>query len=119
MGIKWQVIVPDKFYNLYVEFLSKAMKEFDRIYILNIAPTTHQIEQHSPGFDSQINKYNLLIDSAVKQLNTDNIFLIDINKAIREQSDSIENYIQKDGHHITSKSHKMYADMIWEIEKSI
>ncbi len=120
VGIKWQYVRPEIFSPTYNEFITDALKEFERIYIINIAPTTPKIEKHSPGFQASINMYNQLIAAEIKKIDQPNVYLIDINKLISSQAEPIENFInEKDGHHITVASHKLYTEAIWEIEKKI
>src|SRR5262249_18582347 len=64
-GPTWRVARPSSFMKAYQYWLERAVKECDRIYCVNIAPTTDEIESRSPGFSESIELYNRLIEEAV------------------------------------------------------
>ncbi len=111
-GIKWQMVPPRTFLEYYAKLLSVATKAFDRIYLINIAPTNPETEMQSPGFSFQIEKYNSLIKEVVENMNNEKLRLLDVHSKIKNKTGELSLYINKDGVHITVLAHRMYADMI-------
>ncbi len=111
-GIKWQMVVPASFTLHYNKVVTEALKEFDRIYVINIAPTNSAGELQSPGLSSQIDTYNKLMKGVVESVNNDKICFVDVNKEIKARQEGLGEYIYSDGHHLTLKAHQLYAQMI-------
>lgn len=101
------------FYNSVKQFLQRALKDYKRIYVINICPTNEKTEQHSPGFTANINEYNALLKKAIEETGSKNVFLVDVNKFINERFKNIDDYILKeDGHHLTPLGNKIIAEEI-------
>ncbi len=112
-GFSWRHIIPQEFKSTLIKWLATAKEDFNRVYVFNIAPTNESIEAHSPGLSSSIELYNKLISKSIKSVESGNIHLMDIHKAIISSGSSISKYINdQDGHHITLEGHKLYARMI-------
>jgi hypothetical protein len=100
------------------EWLLKALPDFDRIYILNIAPTIESMEAHSPGFSKSIKEYNAIIKKVISEINSDKIFLIDTHSILSNNSMPLGALITpEDGHHLTAKAHEIYAAELIALEK--
>jgi hypothetical protein len=118
MGLSWRYTPPRSFYSNYVMWLKKAAQNFTRVYLCSILPPSEQIGCHSPGFLLNVIRYNELIKKAVRSVNAENIFLIDVFDRVKKDSAGIEKYVlAEDGHHLSVDGHKLYADMIIENEK--
>ena len=117
IGIKYYLTKPNDFYFRYKEMVSEMIKISRRVYIINIAPTNEMIEKHSPGFSKSISEYNEIIRKISKEINSNNLFLIDINSIILQSSYNLNQLVfEHDGHHITPLCHKIIADKIIEHE---
>lgn len=117
MGFRFRTTGPAKFTRVLGKWLARAAAEFSRVYVLNIAPTTPEMEAHSPGLSAAIVRYNGLIAETVASLGVDNVHLVDVHARIMEEDEGLERYINpEDGHHITAAGHRMYADAIAEFE---
>lgn len=120
LGLKYYYIKPDDYYEKYKIFVTNASLNANRVYLINIAPTNSKTEMQSPGLSNAINQYNQIIEKIVKDLNANNVFLIDVFSLIKNREFEIDNYINKeDGHHITIMAHKLYAEKIIEQEERI
>ena len=102
------------------KLLTKAVVDYKNVYIINICPTNKKTENHSPGFSNKINEYNRVIFEVIKELNKANLHLIDIHSYINNRYVDIDKFmVAEDGHHITSFTHKVIADMIIEHEANL
>ncbi len=100
------------------EFLSHASRNFSRVYVINIAPTNEKIEKHSPGFTSNINKYNEKIRKVVDELRCPSVLLVNIHDYIKSRPEHIDNFVTTDdGHHLTARSHRFIFECIEAEEK--
>jgi acyl-CoA thioesterase I len=116
-GLSWRLVNPKRFAATYCDWLRAATQEFDRIYVLNIAPTIPKMEAHSPGLTASIELYNQIIADTVDQVGNQKIVLVDVHSGILKSPGGIASLItQDDGHHITSEGHRLYARMIAEKE---
>jgi len=97
---------------ILAEWLADAIKKFNTIYLFNIAPTNDRIESHSPGFGKSINDYNAIMQRVVAEMNNNKIKLIDVYTVIKNAENINDLIIEEDGHHITARSHKLYADLL-------
>jgi len=119
-GFTWRIVKPDPFLNAITTTLKMMAEDFPRVYVINIAPTTSGIEEHSPGFSSSILMYNELIAQAVTTVAKRNITLLNVHEKICHLPDGVETAILKsDGHHLTLAGHKLYADAILEAEHNV
>ncbi|HEY0680469.1 MAG TPA: hypothetical protein VGD17_19440 [Chitinophagaceae bacterium] len=100
------------------EWMKSAVNEFERIYIVNIAPTNIEMDQHSPGFQNSIARYNLIIKKVINELNNSKIRLIDIHDTLLKVENLDEFVIKEDGHHLTSLAHRLIADRLVQMEKA-
>jgi len=120
LGLVWRATPPEKFRRLYKNFLSQASKEFSRVYIFNILPTTENIEKHSPGLGASIKRYNRIIGEVVASVRADNIRLLDIHEFAAGGKTKEGDFVNvKDGHHISPVGHKVFYDMFVEGEKKL
>lgn len=104
---------PEKFYSILNNFVGDAIQNYLQIFVINICPTNKEIEKRSPGFGSNIDKYNGIIYNVVENLKTDKLTLIDVNQMIKDDFDNIDSFVVKqDGHHIYPKTHKWIAEAI-------
>lgn len=114
----WRHIEPPTFQAIYQKWMEHAAGRFSRIYLINIAPTNEATEKHSPGFSKSIAQYNEIIAELVSALGYENLFLIDVYKALSRDKDEIDRLIlPDDGHHITSLAHRIYSDEIRKHEE--
>lgn len=117
-GFRHFLVSKEKFGACYRTWLQKASKDFKRIYVFNIAPTTAEIETHSPGLTESINAYNAILTDIAASGHIPNLTLINIHDLLK-QTPSIEDYILEDGHHITALAHRIYAQQLIEHEQRI
>ena len=81
--------------------------------VVNIAPTTPEIEAHSPGLMQGISEFNELLARAVSDARSPNIVVVDVYNAIATSPDGVATCINaRDGHHITPRGHELYARLI-------
>jgi len=106
---------PRPFAEALTQWLTDAAKMHRRVYIVDIAPTTPIIENHSPGFSDPVVRYNEIIMQACGA--RPNIHLIDVHRAIVGAPRGMEEHISPDGHHITSKGHRLSSRLILDDEK--
>ena len=67
-----------------------------------------------------ISEYNEIIQKISKEINSNNLFLIDVNSIILQSSYNLSQLVfEHDGHHITPLCHKLVANRIIEIEKNL
>ncbi len=99
------------------KILTKAIIDYTNVYVINICPTNKKTEIHSPGFTKNINEYNDIIYKSIQETGKTNVHLIDIYTYINDRCEAIDDYIvPEDGHHITSHTHRLIADIIIENE---
>ncbi len=111
IGFSWRYTKPEVFRFTLERWLSAASQDFQSVYIFNIAPTTIEVDAHSPGLSDSIEQYNGLIYRVLRSVSANNLSLLDINTAIKRSG--IANLINaKDGHHITLEGHALYSQMI-------
>jgi hypothetical protein len=102
-----------KFVDLMQVFLNEGIKNYQKIFIINICPTNSAIEQHSPGLSRNIEKYNNAIGELVTNTKSEKIHLINVNGLVKNDLNNIDKYIVKeDGHHIHAITHAWIADEI-------
>lgn len=96
-------------------FLKEGEENYKKIFVINICPTTAEIDSHSPGLSDSITLYNTLISNSINKIKSPKIELIDIHNEITQRKENILNYIVKeDGHHIRPATHKIIAEKILE-----
>lgn len=116
-GFQWRVTEPPPFRLAYRELLLAAGAGTGHVYSINVAPTTHEMEEHSPGLSSSIRLYNAIIADEVQRAG-ETAQLIDVHRAILEESGGLQRYIDsKDGHHITRQGHLLYTRLIMAAER--
>jgi hypothetical protein len=118
MGFMWRATPPKRFGLLYKRWLLLALNHFTRVYVFNILPTNTYVENHSPGLSKSIEIYNKIIAEQIKSIDSKNLFFFDVNKRVTNspaERDSIIN--RKDGHHITSEGHELFARLVTDNEK--
>lgn len=113
------LVEKEDYEKLLTKWLQDAVTKFNRIYLLNIAPTNEGIENHSPGFGKSINEYNKIIENVVTALNNPVIKMIDIHSLIAGQANIDDFIIREDGHHITVKAHQLIADKLIAMERQV
>lgn len=119
-GLLWRTTPPGLFLESMSELVNLMTRDFSRVYVINIAPTTAEIEARSPGFSESIELYNGFIDQAVKQATMEAAILIDVHHAILARPAKTSGLISElDGHHITPAAHQLYADAILEYERKL
>ena len=117
-GLKWRNTEIEQFKAILIEWLRKAGRNCDRIYVINIVPTFPAVELHSPGLQSSIDSYNHAIQSAVAAVDSPSIKLVDAHEAISLSNAGVSAYVNPhDGHHITHLGHSLYANTILALEK--
>lgn len=113
-GIFWRLTDEGQFSARLNSWLDHAELNYAHVYIINIAPTTPPTASHSPGLEDSIISYNKLIKDAVEKRTRTS--LVDANSKICDSS-SIEDYMTlSDGHHINLQGHRLYADLITQLE---
>ncbi len=113
------LVEKEDYEKLLTTWLQDAVTKFNRIYLLNIAPTNEGIENHSPGFGKSISEYNKIIENVVTAINSPVIKLVDIYSLIAGQANIDEFIIREDGHHITVKAHQLIADKLIAMERQV
>lgn len=118
-GLGTRPTPPKKYEKILKKWLESALSAEMLILVINIAPNTDEIENHSPGFRKSIDLYNNIIFSVIEEIKNPKIRLVDVNRKIKEMDKEIKFLInQKDGHHITKEGHNLYSQMLFEeIEK--
>jgi hypothetical protein len=117
-GFRHFLVKKDKFEKIWTEWLADAAKQFERIYIFNIAPTNDATEAHSPGFRKSINDYNEVLTKVCAAQSSKNIFLINIHDKILHGGLPLDDLIIKeDGHHITARAHQLYFEELIALEE--
>ena len=115
-GFLWRLTKPDVFRVTYIDWLRKAAQDCRLVYAINIAPTTHSNEMHSPGLSSSISLFDHFISDAVKFVAAKNIFLIDAHREIISKTNGVMTYIdQADGHHLTREGHILYSNLLTDL----
>lgn len=119
-GLSWKITPPQKFAAELKALLAKVSREFSRVYVINIAPTTPETDAHSPGLSGSLVEYNAILQDTVERLALSNVTLIDVHRRIESEPEGISRFIsQIDGHHITPAAHQLYADAILEYERKL
>jgi hypothetical protein len=113
-GFRFVLTKPKTFFYFYKTWISQLSNTNTQVIILNILPTNDKIENQSPGFTENINKFNNIIEKVRKIYNCDNIHFIDINKIVSQMPNINDYIIEDDGHHITKKAHELLAKLILE-----
>jgi len=115
-GFQWRVTEPDPFRLTYRELLLAASSGTGHVYSVNVAPTTPEMEEHSPGLSGSIQRYNTIIADEVRRAGA-SVQLIDVHSAILEEDGGLQRYVNaKDGHHITREGHLLYTRLIMAAE---
>lgn len=110
-GLGSRFTSPQVFAKTYQKWLHLMSERHQPVFIINIAPTTPDIEAHSPGLTKSIQYYNQMIDDIVRDLAHPKIALIDAYQQVVDRG--VSEYIcPNDGHHITWKGHQLYAELI-------
>lgn len=98
------------FENNYLQIIEKAIKQYKKIFLINICPTDERTEKHSPGFLQSIIDYNKVIKTCSLKFSDQQVFLIDIFSIIDKKE--IGQYVDADGHHITPLTHQLIFNEI-------
>ena len=116
-GFRYHLTSKKKYKAILKEWVEDAVKNFARVYVVNIAPTTPNIEFHSPGFSLAIQQYNSIIKDVITESHFANVLLVDVYSEIRSSNLELESLITKeDGHHITSLAHRLYNDELIKLQ---
>lgn len=95
------------------EFANHGKDNYEKIFIINICPTNATIEQRSPGFTNNIDRYNKVIDEVIFEIGSNKLRLINLNQHINQNISHIDDYVVKeDGHHIHPLTHTWIAEEI-------
>lgn len=112
-GLSWRNTEGPQFAEVLEQWIARATKSAERIYVVNIAPPTPSLDRHSPGLASSIDAYNAAIAKVVAAAQPDRVRLVDVHCAIISRPDGLSECInQADGHHITAAGHRLYAQLI-------
>lgn len=111
-GLSWRLTTPKHFARLLSRWLSHAADTFERVYVVNIAPTVPTVAAHSPGLADSITVYNELIRESIAACPLRSVVLVEINAAITEAERGTSYVNGADGHHITREGHKLYSHLI-------
>ena len=116
-GLSWQNTDQRQFEAVLGRWLRDGARTADRIYVINIAPTTPASEGHSPGLESSIVQFNVAIARSVADVPA--ATLVDVHAAIVGEGERASPYVNPtDGHHITAQGHQLYADLIRAFERA-
>ena len=116
-GFLFRNVQPESFKKALRSWLDAAARDSRQVFVLNIAPTTEKIEQHSPCFMQSITAYNQIIADVVQEAAAHNVTLLDVHSAISESPRGKLVYInENDGHHLTGQGHRLYASLLCEQE---
>lgn len=109
-GIVFRRTPPAQFERRFASTLEAAKRSARAVFVMNIAPTTPEMDAHSPGLSASIERYNELIARVASGAGTE-VVHIDVHRAITDRS--IEECVNPhDGHHITPAGHALYAELL-------
>lgn len=111
--VSFRFTAPEQFQKVLGRWLLAA-KDFKKIYIINIFPTTQAVGRHSPGLEESIKIFNRIIDQTVKNSGLDHCVLIDVFGAAEKTGNPGINFVAEDGHHLTAKGHELIKSLILE-----
>lgn len=112
-GLVWREIDPEIFRDTFRRWVASAAREALVVLVVNIAPTTPDIEAHSPGLGTSIELYNALIAEAVATTHEGNVVLVDAHAEVLAAPDGVAAYLNaRDGHHITLAAHGLYSRLL-------
>lgn len=111
-GFKFYTVNKEEFEQIYFKWLSDIIKTTKKIVVINISPTNAKIEAHSPGLEQSIFEYNLIIKNVISKVNSQNIYMIDVERDIIRDKKFIDEYILEDGHHISALMHEKIFEKI-------
>ena len=110
-GISFRYTQPPRFAAVLGGWLRHAAPRYSRILVINIAPTTAEMEQHSPGFTASIETFNGLIAGAVRDV--PNATVVDVHRLLSSSAAELTRCVnQQDGHHITAAGHQLFAETL-------
>jgi len=119
-GFANYLVPAGKYRDILKEWLSNAIMQHERIYVITISPTNEAIDKHSPGFQKSITRYNRIIREVVSEIASDKLFIIDIHDMLSKVSEKLNDYIiEEDGHHITALAHRLIADSLIQKETEL
>jgi lysophospholipase L1-like esterase len=119
-GFVFRETPPKRFAAEYRRLLQRAARECRHVYVINMPPTTAEMDAHSPGFAGAILRYNDILGGLVRELAAPNVHLIDVYRAVTERQDGLVTFVnQRDGHHITHAGHDLYAELIFDDIRSV
>jgi lysophospholipase L1-like esterase len=111
-GVSWRTTEEDAFARILTEWLARAGKLAEHIYVINIAPTPDALDSHSPGLKASIARYNQIIAEVVAAARSGQVELVDAHRAIAAHERGLDEYLRPDGHHISRSGHRLYAGLI-------
>lgn len=102
-----------QFRRVLKQWLATAGPMFKKIYVINIFPTTKEIDRHSPGLCESIEMFNKIIREQVERSGVKNAVLIDVFGSIAFSKEPVERFVSpKDGHHLTCDGHKLVKRLV-------
>lgn len=114
-GFSWRNSSEQQFEAVLARWLREATRVADRVYVINIAPTTTAIERHSPGLMASIQQFNAAMVRVASSIAE--VTLVDVYSAIAQFENGAPYVNVTDGHHITLLGHRLYADMLFQREQ--
>ncbi|HYK02989.1 MAG TPA: SGNH/GDSL hydrolase family protein [Thermoanaerobaculia bacterium] len=110
-GVSFRYTQPSRFAAVLDGWLRHAAPRCSRILVINIAPTTAETEQHSPGLTASIETFNDLIAGAVRDV--PNASVVDVHRILSSSAAELTRCInESDGHHITAAGHQLFAEAV-------
>ncbi len=101
-------IGPKRFEELLRYKIRIVLKESAAVpMVLNIGPTTPDLERVLPGVTASVHHYNEIMGRLCRD---EGAVLVDLHALVREQGLSI----QPDGVHLTAEGHRCVCDLLWE-----
>jgi hypothetical protein len=97
------------------DWLTKATAAHERVYFVNILPTTPQIEARSPGLGETVVEYNEILAKTIRELRAPNLRLIDIHGLITDSPDPNDEFVDHTWHP-TVRTHRHLFEMIRDLE---
>lgn len=114
-GFRWQDVNEKSFTSTMHRWMSGAAANSIIVAVINIPPTTPNIEMHSPGFGQSILTYNEILRDIVGRMG-ENVALIDVHNAVLSDEDGVNTFVNaKDGHHITRAGHELFSSMVHSV----
>lgn len=114
-GFVWRHTKPELFQTVVTAWLKELAAFAQAVFVINIAPPTGAIEEHSPGLARSVVLYNELLQRAVGAAGPGHVELVDVHRMLLNVPGAMQRCInQVDGHHLTVDGHALYLEALQE-----